>query len=248
MKAMILAAGLGKRLRPLTDSQPKALIPVSGKPLLYYIIKKLISAGIHQIIINVHHFPELIIDYVQQNKSFDVEIAFSTEKTLLETGGGLKKASWFFNDGHSFILHNVDIFSEVNLLKMMVFHHQKKSLATLAVRQRKTSRYLLFNQEDHLVGWESLDIKKKEVIHPETLDPEYLSFMGIHIISPDIFPLLPKKDIFSIIDAYLDLAAKGHKIVGYRNDGGYWIDLGKKENLQNAERYLSSIRNERDEE
>ena len=239
MKAMILAAGLGKRLRPLTDSQPKALVPVSGKPLLYYIIKKLISAGINQIIINVHHFPELIIDYVQRNRNFNVEIAFSIEETLLETGGGLKKASWFFNDGHSFVLHNVDIFSEVNLLKMMAFHHQKKSLATLAVRQRKTSRYLLFNQEDHLVGWESL-----EVIHPETLNPEYLSFMGIHIISPEIFPLLPKKDIFSIINAYIDLAAKGHKIVGYRNNEGYWIDLGKKEKLQNAERYLSSMRKE----
>jgi len=240
MKAMILAAGLGTRLRPLTDSKPKALIPLSGKPLLYYVIKKLISAGVNQIIINIHHFPESIIDYIEQNNKFNIEIAFSREETLLDTGGGLKKVSWFFDDDQPFILHNVDVLSGIDLPEMIAYHNQKKSLATLAVRQRKTSRYLLFNEENLLVGWHSLEAEQIEMVEPTAQNQDYLAFMGIHILSPEIFPLLPKNNIFSIIKAYLDLASRGHKIIGYRGDEDYWIDLGRKENLQIAEEYLLS--------
>ena len=244
MKAMILAAGLGTRLRPLTDFKPKALIPLAGQPLLFYIINKLISAGINQIIINLHHFPDSIIEYIEQNNKFNIEIVFSKEEKLLDTGGGLKKASWFFDDGQSFVLQNVDVLSGIDLLKMMEYHKQKKSLATLAVRQRKTSRYLLFNQENHLVGWQSQETEQKKIVEPAVQNPENLAFMGIHILSPDIFSLFPKNDKFSIIEAYLELAGKGHKIIAYRNDKDYWMDLGKKENLQNAEKYLSSNWNE----
>lgn len=240
MKAMILAAGLGTRLKPLTDSMPKALVPLAGKPLLYYTIKKLISEGVSQIIINVHHFHELVIDYVIREKNFDINIVFSMEDTLLDTGGGLKKASLFFDDGQPFVVHNVDVFSEIDLRKMITYHQQNKSLATLAVRQRKTSRYLLFNQENQSVGWQSLDTGKTEMTKPQSQNPQNLSFMGIHVLSPEIFSHFPPDNIFPIIKAYLDLAKKGHKIVGYRNDEDYWIDLGKKENLKQAAEYLSS--------
>jgi NDP-sugar pyrophosphorylase family protein len=212
MKAMILAAGLGTRLKPLTDSTPKALVPLAGKPLIFYIIEKLIAAGINQIIINVHHFPETIIENVEQN----------------------------FDDGQPFILHNVDVLSGIDLRQMMAYHIQKKALVTLAVRQRKTSRYLFFNQENRLVGWQSLETGNTEMVGESAQNPENLSFMGIHILSPEIFSLLPGENIFSIIKAYLDLAKKGHTIIGYRNDEDFWVDLGRKENLQKAEDYILS--------
>jgi NDP-sugar pyrophosphorylase family protein len=240
MKAMILAAGLGTRLKPLTDSKPKALVPLAGKPILFYIIEKLISASINQIIINIHHFPEEIIDYVEQNKNFGIEIVFSREETLLDTGGGVKKVSWFFDDGQPFIVHNVDVLSGIDLRKFRAYDNQEESLATLAVRQRKTSRYLLFNQENRLVGWQSLETGKKEIVGVTNQKTQNLSFMGIHILSPEIFPLLPDENIFSIIKGYLDLANKGHHIIGLRNDEDFWIDLGRKENLQQAEEYLTS--------
>ncbi len=240
MKAMIFAAGLGTRLKPLTDSTPKALVPLAGKPLLFYIIEKLIATGINQIIINVHHFPETIIEYVEQNKKFGIEIAFSHEKILLDTGGGLKKTSWFFDDGQPFLLHNVDVLSGIDLRKMTAYHNQKKALVTLAVRQRKTSRYLLFNQENRLVGWQSLETGNTEMVGESAKNPENLSFMGIHILSPEIFPLLPGENIFSIIRAYLDLVKMGHMIIGYRKDEDFWVDLGRKENLQKAEDYILS--------
>jgi len=160
------------------------------------------------------------------------------EDTLLDTGGGLKKASLFFDDNQPFVLHNVDVFSEIDLKKIIAYHNLKGSLATLAVRQRKTSRYLLFNQENLLVGWQSLETGKKEMVKSQTQNPQNLSFMGIHVLSPEIFSLLPDEKVFSIIKAYLDLARQGHKIFGYRNDEDYWIDLGRKENFQQAEQFI----------
>jgi len=240
MKAMILAAGLGTRLKPLTDTIPKAMVPLLGKPLIYYAVEKLIAAGVTKIIINVHHFPEVIIEYVEKNNKFGIDIVFSNEETLLDTGGGLKHASWFFDDGQPFILHNVDVLSRIDLSDMLRYHRQKKSMATLAVRERKTSRYFLFNQESQLVGWQCLETGEKEIVTPVSQIQNNLSFMGIHILSPEIFPLLPGENIFSIIKAYLDLAKKGHRITGYRNDVDFWIDLGKEENLRQAEEYIRS--------
>jgi NDP-sugar pyrophosphorylase family protein len=240
MKAMILAAGLGTRLKPLTNSIPKAMVSMAGRPLLYYVINKLIASGVNQIVINVHHFPETIIKYIETNKMFGIDITFSKEETLLDTGGGLKRVSWFFDDGKPFILHNVDVFSEIDLAAMLKYHYHKKSMATLAVRKRKTTRYFLFDQDDKLVGWQSLETGEEELVAERPQYLNNLSFMGIHILSPDIFPLLPTDSIFSIIKAYLSLAQQGHQIVGYRNDRDFWIDLGKKENLQEAEEYMST--------
>jgi NDP-sugar pyrophosphorylase family protein len=239
MKAMILAAGLGTRLKPLTNTIPKAMVTLDGKPLLYYAIQKLIKSGVDQIIINVHHFPEKIIEYVQQNDMFGIDIQFSKEDSLLDTGGGLKKAAWFFDDKQPFILHNVDVLSDIDLSDMLNNHRQRESMATLAVRKRKTSRYFLFNQESCLAGWQSLDTGEEKIVTQHSGDLINLSFMGIHILSPEIFSLLPAETVFSIIDAYLDLAGNGEKIVGYRTDS-FWIDLGCQENLDKAAKYLTA--------
>jgi NDP-sugar pyrophosphorylase family protein len=185
----------------------------------------------------------MIIDYVKREKNFGIKIEFSREEALLDTGGGLKKASWFFDDDQPFVLHNADVLSEIDLHKMVEYHNQKKPLASLAVRHRKTSRYLLFNQDNLLVGWQSLETDKKEIIGSTAYDSQMLSFMGIHILSPEIFSLLPLENNFSIINAYLDLARKGHHMAGYRNDEDFWVDLGRKENLQQAEEYLLSNKN-----
>ena len=240
MKAMILAAGLGTRLKPLTDSIPKAMVSLAGKPLIYHTINRLKSSGITQIIINVHHFAGSIMDYVESNNGFGLQIAFSREEALLDTGGGLKNASWFSNDDQPFILHNVDVLAGIDLSKMLNYHNERKSLATLAVRKRDTSRYFLFNQEKRLVGWQSLESGEKEIVTPISKEPEKLSFMGIHIISPDIFSFLPDKRIFSIVKAYLEMAKNGHSIYGYRNDNDFWMDLGKIEQLKSAEKYLTA--------
>jgi NDP-sugar pyrophosphorylase family protein len=240
MKAMILAAGLGTRLKPLTNSIPKAMVPLAGKPLLYYTIQKLIKSGIRQIIINVHHFPQLIIEYIRENNDFGIEISFSEEKLLLDTGGGLKKAAGFFDNNQPFILHNVDVLSEIDLQSMITCHRENKSLATLAVRKRKTSRYFLFDKENQLVGWRSKKTGEELIVRNISQEPENLSFMGIHVISPGIFSYFPDDKVFSIINAYLDLAKKGEKIIGYRNDTDFWIDLGRKEHLELAENYLVS--------
>jgi NDP-sugar pyrophosphorylase family protein len=241
MKAMILAAGLGTRLKPLTDSLPKAMVPLAGKPLIYYTINKLKSVGVTQIIINVHHFARSIIEYVESNRDFGVQIAFSREEVLLDTGGGLKNASWFFNDNQPFILHNVDVLSEINLQAMLNYHMEKRSLATLAVRQRSTSRYFLFDQETRLIGWQSLKTGEKDVAVSVAKEPEKLSFLGIHIISPEIFSLLPDKSIFSIVKAYVEMAKNNYRIFGYKNNEDFWIDVGRQEHLKIAEEYLIAL-------
>ncbi len=237
MKAMILAAGLGTRLRPLTDSLPKALVPLAGKPLLAHVIERLRAAGVDEIIINVHHFAEMIMDYVKQQNRFGIRIEFSREETLLNTGGGLKQAAWFFDDGRPFFLHNVDVLTDLDLQEMLAFHQRKQPLATLAVRDRKTSRYLLFDEEGRLAGWRSLK-SKKEILARKVEAPLPLSFMGIHVISPRLLERLQEEGAFSIVDAYLRLAAEGETILGYRGDRARWMDLGRLENLQAAEKHF----------
>ncbi|MDD3541727.1 MAG: sugar phosphate nucleotidyltransferase, partial [Petrimonas sp.] len=154
MKAMIFAAGLGTRLKPLTDTMPKALVPVAGKPLLWHTIQKLKAAGFDEIIINVHHFAGQIRQYIQDNNRFGIRIEFSDEtQALLDTGGGIKKASWFFDDEKPFLIHNVDILSDIDLQNLYHFHTNSNSVATLVVSERKTSRYLLFDKNNHLAGW-----------------------------------------------------------------------------------------------
>jgi NDP-sugar pyrophosphorylase family protein len=244
MKAMILAAGLGTRLCPLTDDRPKALVTVSGHTLLEIALARLHKFGVREVIVNVHHYAEMVVDYLQANNNFGMRIEVSREETLLDTGGGLKQASWFFLEGaakHPFILHNVDVISTIDLARMVEFHSQQNALATLAVQQRETSRRLLFDQQSQLCGRRvvrSGEDTKTELIQP-TQNPQALAFSGIHILSPRIFSVLNQDGPFSIprfsiIDAYLRLAAQQEKIVAFRTDEAYWRDLGRPESIATA--------------
>ena len=237
-KAMILAAGLGTRLRPLTDSRPKALVEVSGRTLLEITLGRLRQFGVREVIINVHHFAEMISDYLEANDNFGMRVELSHETDLLDTGGGLKKAAWFFlEDPHQldepFILHNVDVISTVDLANVVQCHNDRRALATLAVQRQETPRHLLFDEQDQLCGWRSTpDGSEKLVGNPER--SQAFGFTGIHVISPRMFSMITEEGTFSIIDAYLDLAARNCRILAYRADAYSWQDVGSPESLSSA--------------
>ncbi len=239
MKAMIFAAGKGTRLKPITDSIPKALVKINGMPMLERVILKLIHAGVNEIIINVHHFPHQIIDFLQEKNNFDIRIEISHEKDmLLDTGGGLKKASWFFNDNNPFIVHNVDIISNIDLKKMLEYHQKNNALVTLAVRERESSRYFLFDNQNRLCGWKNVKTGEKINYNP-TNDIQKFAFSGIHIIHPGIFKYFPNALSFSIVKTYLDLS-QNHPVIAYTHSQDLWFDIGKPENLKQANIFLQN--------
>ncbi len=242
MKAMIFAAGLGTRLRPLTDSMPKALVPVGGRPLLEILIKKMIRQGFDEIIINVHHFAEQIIEFLDKRERFGIEIAISDERDmLLDTGGGLKKAGWFFDDNRPFLAHNADILSGVDLGTLYQSHLQgKERLATLLVRHREGNRFLLFDPGLRLCGWENIQTGEKIIGRETDRQLQRLAFSGIQIIDPRIFRYLDQTGPFSIIKTYLELAGK-EWIAGQVDDQNAWIDVGTPEKLQQAAQYLDQV-------
>jgi NDP-sugar pyrophosphorylase family protein len=235
MKAMILAAGLGTRMKPLTDTKPKALIEVAGKTLLEIVIQNLIKYGFDEIIVNVHHFADQIIAFLNRKNSFNIRIEISDESgELLDTGGGLKKASRFFDDGQPFLVHNVDVITDMDLSRMMKFHFEKEALVTLAVRKRETSRYLLFDNSMQLCGW--TNVKTGEVKNAITgRNTDRYAFSGIHIIDPVFFNLVSEKRKFYIIDEYLKLA-KNSKIAGFDHSDSLWFDIGKPDSLKIVEK------------
>ncbi|HXA85141.1 MAG TPA: nucleotidyltransferase family protein [Candidatus Dormibacteraeota bacterium] len=237
MKAMVLAAGLGTRLRPLTNDRPKALVEVGGRSLLEITLTRLRDFGIHDVIINVHHYADMVIDHVRAAGNFGMRIEFSREDVLFDTGGGLKQAAWFLGDNSAdepFILHNVDVISTIDLQRMVQLHKESKALATLAVQQRKTSRYLLFDERLQLCGRRFVKEERTEIVRPAQQMTE-LAFTGIHVISPRIFPLLAEEGVFSIVPAYLRLSAQGETLLAFRADEYYWRDLGKPENIRQTE-------------
>jgi NDP-sugar pyrophosphorylase family protein len=237
MRAMILAAGLGTRLRPLTNDRPKAMVEVAGRTLLEITLRRLAAFGIREVIVNVHHFADMVIDYVKKNNNFGMRIEISREDILLDTGGGLKKAAWFFlEEGRSeepFLLHNVDVISTIDFRRMAQFHKQSQALATLAVQERETSRHLLFDESNQLCGRRAGRDQKPEIVRPSK-ETRALAFSGVHLISPRIFPLMSEDGVFSIINSYLRLAGQGEKILAFRADEFYWRDLGKPENVAQA--------------
>lgn len=244
---MIFAAGLGSRLKPLTDTMPKALVPVAGRPMLEHVILKLKSYGVTEIVINIHHFGEQILDFLKVNDDFGLTIHISDERgQLLDTGGGIKKARPFLDTSDEpFIVHNVDILSDVNLKEVYDYHLQNGSVATLLASRRKTSRYLLFDAEKKLCGWINKDTgaSKPEGFHyDESLYQEY-AFSGIHVLSPAIFRLLdtPRwEGKFSIMDFYL-ATCRQEDFSGYLIDGLQLIDIGKPETLAKAEEFCARI-------
>lgn len=238
MKAMVLAAGLGTRLRPLTVNKPKALVEIGGRTLLDFALSRLRSFGVREAIINVHHFADMVAGYLKANQNFGMRIEISREDLLLDTGGGLKKAAWFFLEdvaraNEPFVLHNVDILSSIDLAKMLDAHQRTKALATLAVKDRETSRYLLFDEENRLCGRRAGREGKPETARTAH-DTKALAFCGIHVISPRLLTMLTEDGVFSIIDAYLRLAKQGEEIRAFRADEYYWRDVGKLEQVQQA--------------
>jgi len=233
MRAMILAAGLGTRLRPLTNDRPKALVEVAGRTLLEITLSRLQSFGVREVIVNVHHFADMMVGYLKANHNFGMHIELSREDSLLNTGGGLKKAAHFFNPSDEpFLLHNVDVISTIDLRRMVEFHREQRALATLAVQDRETSRFLLFDQ-DLLCGRRSGRDGPPELVRSCT-QSQALAFSGIHVISPRLLRSMSEEGAFSIIETYLRLAGEGERVVGFRADEYYWRDLGKPENLKQA--------------
>lgn len=238
MKAMVLAAGLGTRLRPLTNERPKALVEVAGRTLLEITLARLREFGICDVIINVHHFADIVDDYLQSKAHFGMRIEISREEILLDTGGGLKQAAHFFLDSpdadEPFVLHNVDVISNIDLYRMVQYHIKQQALSTVAVQSRDSSRQLLFDDQLQLCGRRAERDAKPEIVRAsEHVHP--LAFSGIHVISPRLLPLLSESGAFSIVPAYLRLAAAGERISAFRADEYYWRDLGTPENIRQAE-------------
>ena len=240
MKAMIFAAGLGTRLKPLTDHMPKALVPVAGKPMLEHVIDKLKAAGFDEIVINVHHFAQQIIDFVKAKDNFGIQIWISDEtEELLDTGGGIKKASHFFDE--PFLIHNADILSNVDLKSLYEYHLVSGNDATLLVSPRKTIRYLLFDEKNRLCGWvnkDTLQTKPEGFVYQPEVQKEY-AFGGIHVISPTLFNYMGDEwtGKFSIMDFYLQTCKEVH-LGGYAKENLQLIDIGKPDTLAKAEDFI----------
>lgn len=234
MKAMILAAGLGMRLRPLTNDRPKALVEVAGRTLLELTLHRLRSFGIFEVIINTHHFADMVADYLDAHKNFGMQIELSHEEVLLDTGGGLKNARHFFvESSEPFLVHNVDVLSAIDFESLVRFHKQHGALATLAVQDRVTSRYLLFDQSSRLCGRRAGPDGSPDLVRPAA-HFQARAFCGIHVLSPHIFAKFEEDGVFSVIEAYLRLSAQAEPILGFPADGYYWRDMGRPEQIDLA--------------
>lgn len=235
MKAIILAAGLGTRLKPFTDEHPKALAIINGKTILQRNIEYLASFGIKEVIVNVHHFADQIIDFVKENNGFGSNISISDERDeVLETGGGIKKATWFFEkNSEPFVVMNVDVLTDLDLNKMISQHQKNHPLATLAVASRVTFRYFLFDELNHLCGWKN-ERTGEQKMSRKAKKYDQKAFSGVHIISPNIFSLIKMEGKFSMVDVYLELA-ENFVIQGFDHSDSKFIDVGKPESILKAE-------------
>jgi NDP-sugar pyrophosphorylase family protein len=225
-------------LRPLTNERPKALVDIAGRTLLEITLVRLRTFGVREVIVNVHHLADQIVEYLKAHENFGVRIEISREDVLLDTGGGLKKAGWFFLEDSKraeepFILHNVDVLSTIDLHRMVQFHVENKALATLAVQERETSRPLLFDEHLTLCGRKAGRDAQVEIVRASQ-EKKALAFSGIHVISPRLLAKMTEEGVFSIISSYLRLAGQGEKIGAFRADQYYWRDLGRREDVLQA--------------
>jgi NDP-sugar pyrophosphorylase family protein len=234
--ALLFAAGLGTRLKPFTNEHPKALAQVNGKTLLQHNIEYLQGFGINKVVVNVHHFANQIIDIVKENNGWGSEIIISDETSeVLETGGGLIKAIPLFSNAENIVIMNVDILTDLNIEQMFQQHINTNALATLAVTNRTTSRYFVFNNDNELCGW--MNTKTNELKGIENFDEAQhtkLAFSGIHIINKKIFSLIKQQGKFSMVDVYLDLM-KTNDIIDFNHSKDKFIDVGKPESIAIAE-------------
>lgn len=236
--AMIFAAGLGTRLKPWTDNHPKALAIVNGKSLLQRNVEYLKAFGIKKIVVNVHHFADQIMDAIALNKSWGADILISDETdVVLETGGGLKKAAPSLASENNFVVMNCDILTDLNLTEMYALHFKQQNLATLAVTQRETSRYFLFNQQMRLCGWRNKKTGEEKIPLIDNGLQEK-AFSGVHIINRQLFSVMQQQGKFSMVDVYLSLC-KGYAIQGFDHTGGKLIDVGKPESIATAEKLFA---------
>jgi MurNAc alpha-1-phosphate uridylyltransferase len=235
MKAMIFSAGLGTRFKPWTDKHPKALAVVNGKSLLQRNIEYLQEYGIKDVIVNVHHFADQVTDAVKKNKGWGSNVLISDETdVVLETGGGLLKARDLFTPGEKFITCNVDILTDLDIDKLLTFHEKNKSFISFGVTDRKSSRYLLFNEKDRLCGWRNIKTCEEKISIPGDALVQK-AYSCVVVFEYDIFRLMPFTGKFSLMDAYLALA-KEHLILGYDHSGDRLVDVGKPESVEIAEK------------
>lgn len=237
MKAFILAAGLGTRLIPYTIDKPKALVELQGITLLERAIRKVNELDVSEIIVNIHHFGEKIINFLNENQNFHLQITISDEREeLLDTGGAILKAHQQLGNKESFLLYNVDVLSTIDLVAFSAWHSKKGGIATLAVRDRLTDRYMVFNQEMQLSGWRNIKTGEEKIVRKDDLLRDF-AFSGIQIIEPEIFSLISESGRFSLIQLYLRLAMS-EAIYGYSDTSWLWMDLGKPEQLAEAEKLI----------
>lgn len=229
MKAMVLAAGVGSRLKHLTKSRPKCLMEIGKSTMLEIVIERLKAAGVREIMINLHHLPDMITEYVKSKSSFGIDVSFSYEKDLLDTGGGIKRVRSFFQEEDLFLVHNSDVFSELDLNELIQFHRNSRALATLPVMSRESRRGLYFDSQDQLVGWTG------ENIQPPA-GARLLAFSGMHALSGSIFKYMGEKESFSIIEPYLVAARAGERVLGYQMQDVFWLDMGTPEDLEELRR------------
>lgn len=238
MDAMILAAGVGSRLGELTATLPKALVPVGGVPVLERVARRLIDAGADRLIINVHHHAGQIVDFVEERDRFGVDVLFSPEPDApLETGGGLRHATPLFQRQGPFFLHNVDVLSEIDLPAMYRAHSLTGALATLAVNERETSRYLVFDDQGLCGRFDRRGGSVAEA-HAVCGDVRHFAFAGVHVISPALLDRITEQGAFSIIDLYLRLAREGARILPYSIGDALWLEIGSPERLEAARRHF----------
>lgn len=237
MQALIFAAGLGTRLFPLTKDKPKALVEVMGKPLLQHAIEKIAAIGIRHIVINTHHFADKIDAFLELHQNFGLDIHVSHETELLETAGGLAYAKPLLLPDEDILLYNADVLTGIDLEALVAKHKEEMPLATLSVRMRDTSRYLLFNDQFHLSGWTNTQTGEKRFCRPPACGFSAFAFSGIHVVSPHIFNLLGKPRKHSLTNFYLD-NGENFNIVGFRQEKEYWFDCGKVEKIEEAEKHL----------
>ena len=259
MKAMIFAAGLGTRLKPLTDTLPKALVPLAGKTLLQWQIEKLKAAGITDIVINIHHFPDMIINYLKDNDNFGCNIQISDERdALLETGGGLRKAEEKFrslgvqefrNSNEGILICNVDILSNIDI-PVLLQAYNPEEIGLVVVSQRETQRYLLFDRENRLCGWTNIatgEVRPASFASsPNSLIASQLAFSGMQVLNPRIFECMDnivklKGEKFSLIDLYLNICEQ-ETLKAYIPNDYRMMDVGKISQLSEAEEFANSLK------
>lgn len=246
MKAMILAAGLGTRLRPLTDTRPKALVEVAGRPMLYWVIARLARHGFTDIIINAHHFSEQVEAFAAAYDGPGVSLTVSVEEEIQDTGGGVRQAAWFFDREEPFLVHNVDVLTDLDLSGLMTVHRASDAgsasdaLVTVAVKERKSSRYLLFDEAGRLGGWRSDISGETRLVRPMAGPVAPLPFMGVYAMSPAAIGRMQESGPFSIIDFFLKLAGDGEQVRAYRPEDARWADLGSVDRIAAAERLFGT--------